>query len=147
MVHFALSSASFTQDPYLKSHNCTDRTPFFPWCGFWESENRWSMLVDIGASSSSSHLTQIFLLDVCQILKNRFHVALSPRDRMGLNGIDSPILSSESRNGRPEMHDYAQREVVEFNTLFEKWINAEVPRSRFKDLESWAEVTTTSCPN
>jgi hypothetical protein len=94
------------------------------------------MLVDIGASSSSSHLTQIFLLDVCKILKNRFHVALSPRDRMGLNGIDSPILSSESRNGRPEMHDYAQREVVEFNTLFEKWINAEVPRSRFKDLES-----------
>jgi hypothetical protein len=37
--------------------------------------------------------------------------------------------------------------VVEFNTLFEKWINAEVPRSKFKDLESWAEVTTTNCPN
>jgi hypothetical protein len=54
---------------------------------------------------------------------------LSPRDRMGLNGIDSPILSSESRNGRPAMHGCAQREVVEFNTLFEKWINAEVPNN------------------
>ncbi|CAM6021952.1 unnamed protein product [Sphagnum balticum] len=54
---------------------------------------------------------------------------LSPRDRMGLNGIDLPILSSESRNGWPAMHGCAQREVVEFNTLFEKWINAEVPNN------------------
>lgn len=60
---------------------------------------------------------------------------LSPRDRMGPNGIQSIVATSE--NGQPKGSGLAQREVVEFNTLFEKWINGEVPN----DPETFLRLT------
>lgn len=52
---------------------------------------------------------------------------LSPRDRMGPDGIQPLVTMSE--NGKPVGSGFAQREVVEFNTFFEKWMNGEVPNS------------------
>lgn len=57
---------------------------------------------------------------------------LSPRDRMNSNGI----LPCE--NGQAAGSGRAQREVVEFNTLFEKWMNGEVPN----DSETFQRLTS-----
>lgn len=104
MVHFALSSASFTWDPYLKSHNCTRRTPFFPWRGFWESEDPWSLLLILGHHLLLCTSHRFFLLDFCQILKNRFHTAMSTcygqflaSHRANLNSSTPQVNISTSR--------------------------------------------------
>lgn len=65
---------------------------------------------------------------------------LSPRDRMGPNGIQPSVLASE--NGQPKGSGLAQREVVEFNTFFEKWINGEVPN----DSETFQRLTSVIAP-
>jgi hypothetical protein len=61
---------------------------------------------------------------------------LSPRDRMGPNGIQPSVPASE--NGQPKGSGLAQREVVEFNTFFEKWINGEAPN----DSETFQRLTS-----
>lgn len=62
---------------------------------------------------------------------------LSPRDRMDSNGIQPGLAG-----GQPGC---AQREVVEFNTFFEKWMNGEVPNdsTTFQRLTS---VIVSLCP-
>jgi len=57
---------------------------------------------------------------------------LSPRDRMNSNGIQV------SENAQPAHSGRAQREVVEFNTFFEKWMNGEVP----SDSETFQRLTS-----
>ena len=61
---------------------------------------------------------------------------LSPSDRIGLDGILPTVKAVE--NGQASASGFAQREVVEFNTLFEKWMNGEVPNNDevFKRLTS-----------
>ena len=61
---------------------------------------------------------------------------LSPRDRIGSSGLQPYVTASE--NGPPKGLGLAQREVVEFNTFFEKWINGEVPN----DLEAFQRLTS-----
>lgn len=61
---------------------------------------------------------------------------LSPRDRMNSNGIQPSVTASE--NGQPAGSGLAQREVVEFNTFFEKWMNGEVPN----DSETFQRLTS-----
>nr|XP_024363221.1 sucrose-phosphatase 1-like isoform X4 [Physcomitrium patens] len=52
---------------------------------------------------------------------------LSPFDRMNSNGIQPAVKASEKGQLTPS--GVAQREVVEFNTFFTKWMNGEVPNN------------------
>lgn len=52
---------------------------------------------------------------------------LSPDDRIGPDGILPSVTAVE--NGQALASGFAQREVVEFVTLFQKWMNGEVPNN------------------
>lgn len=109
------------------------RLPNFDGWGIWDLQ------ISLASHSLARWAMSHWALSFTQVFAGGPHGQRPRRDRMGPNGIQPSVPASE--NGQPKGSGLAQREVVEFNTFFEKWINGEVPN----DSETFQRLTKSFC--